>query len=384
MPLDSAYIGFGPGGAWGTGLYATSNPTGEIVTIDASGTITPFASGLSTQPEGFDWAFGAGWDGDMIHADYGSATFWRIKSDGSKTVWGTIPLGRPADVAFCNCAVYLTSFSGGCWKVVSDANDPDGDGLGDACDAPPPCSESPFPICEGECPTGLICADAGNQHCDCIATPCEQTVWPTCDGECPQGQLCKLNPAEECECTGPTACAQTVYPQCNGDCPMGEECLNIPGTNACTCQAIDECQGTLFPTCGDLCPPGTTCQPLPGSDLCECVELGACEDGFFPNCDGDCPDDEACINIPGTDDCRCVEQQQTCSDSAFPVCNGACPINQVCKQLQASGDCECKPCLIAKPYGEILVAFADKLKLSWTILTATEWRTVTGPASRRV
>ena len=40
----------------------------------------------------------------------------------------------PADVAFCNCALYLVSHSGGCWKVVSDANDPDGDGLGDPCD----------------------------------------------------------------------------------------------------------------------------------------------------------------------------------------------------------------------------------------------------------
>ncbi len=117
--VASSYMRFGPGGAWGTGLYATCNAGSlgvGIVTIDAGGSATSFVSGF-TVPEQFDWASGGAFMGDMFATDMADGKVWRIKSDGTKTLFATGE--RPAGVTFCNGCLYITSYAGGCWKVCN-------------------------------------------------------------------------------------------------------------------------------------------------------------------------------------------------------------------------------------------------------------------------
>jgi hypothetical protein len=117
--VSSSYMRFGPGGAWGTGIYATSNaaPGVGIIQVDSGGTPTLFCGGFST-PEQFDWAFGGAWGGDMFATDFATGEVWRVKSDGTRTLFGTVNPGeRPAGMTFCNDCLYLTSYGGGCWKV---------------------------------------------------------------------------------------------------------------------------------------------------------------------------------------------------------------------------------------------------------------------------
>jgi len=115
--LQSAYFRFGPGGAWGTGLYATcsAGPPGVgIVTVDPSGNATLFAGGF-VGPEQFDWATGGSFDGDMFASDMSDGKIYRIKPDGPKSLWASVT--RPAGITFCNGCLYVTSYAGGCWKI---------------------------------------------------------------------------------------------------------------------------------------------------------------------------------------------------------------------------------------------------------------------------
>jgi hypothetical protein len=112
--FQALYMKFGPGGAWGTGMYSTSQTAVGLVTVDIAGVPTNFCTGF-TSPEGFDWAFGYPFDGDMFAADVTTNEVWRVKSDGTRTLFATMP--GAADVAFCNGALYLVGFHGGCYKV---------------------------------------------------------------------------------------------------------------------------------------------------------------------------------------------------------------------------------------------------------------------------
>lgn len=117
--VTSSYFRFGPGGAWGTGLYATSNdvsPGIGIITVDIAGTPALFSGGMNI-PEQFDWAFGGGFGGDMFVANFGNAEILRVKPDGTYTVFANT--ARPAGIVFCNDCLYVTSFEGGCWKICN-------------------------------------------------------------------------------------------------------------------------------------------------------------------------------------------------------------------------------------------------------------------------
>jgi len=118
--VAASYFRFGPGGAWGTGMYAASNgaPGTGIITVDSGGTPALFSGGFLT-PEQFDWAFGGAWGGDMFATDFADGKVYRVKSDGSKTLFGTCT--RPAGLVFCNDCIYLTSFAGECWRICESA-----------------------------------------------------------------------------------------------------------------------------------------------------------------------------------------------------------------------------------------------------------------------
>lgn len=116
VTLQATYLRFGPGGAWGTGLYSTDFANignNRIVKVSSGGTITPFVSGLFVA-EGFDWGF----DGDMFATDPTAGIVYRIKSDGTKTQFATLP--GAADVAYRKGehALYVVSNQGGLWRVV--------------------------------------------------------------------------------------------------------------------------------------------------------------------------------------------------------------------------------------------------------------------------
>lgn len=116
LDLGVAYLKFGPGGAWGTSLYATqyfeASGTG-LVKITSAGAVTPLCMSMLT-PEGFDWGF----DGDLFATDASLGEVYRVKPNGTKTLFATV--GGAADVAYRagEQALYVVSNQGGLYKVV--------------------------------------------------------------------------------------------------------------------------------------------------------------------------------------------------------------------------------------------------------------------------
>jgi hypothetical protein len=121
LELDTAYLRFGPGGAWGTGLYATDMTMdgggAGIVRVSSAGVVTPLFDGFFV-PEGFDWAFG----GDLFATDPILGEVRRILPDGSSTLFATLP--GAADIAWRagEQALYVVSNQGGLYRIV--AGDP--------------------------------------------------------------------------------------------------------------------------------------------------------------------------------------------------------------------------------------------------------------------
>lgn len=121
LELQTAYLRFGPGGAWGTGLYATDmampGAMAGIVRVSSAGVVTPLTDEFYV-PEGFDWGF----DGDLFATDAAYGEIRRIKPDGSWTLFATLP--GAADVAFRagEQALYVVSNQGGLYRIA--AGDP--------------------------------------------------------------------------------------------------------------------------------------------------------------------------------------------------------------------------------------------------------------------
>jgi hypothetical protein len=116
LDLQTVYLRFGPGGAWGTGLYATdmTNPgDGGISRVSSAGVVTPLVSGFLT-PEGFDWGF----DGDMFMTDASYGQIMRVKPNGAATLFAT--LQGAADVAYRpgEQALYVVSNQGGFYRIT--------------------------------------------------------------------------------------------------------------------------------------------------------------------------------------------------------------------------------------------------------------------------
>ncbi len=116
LALPATYLRFGPGGAWGTGIYVTrySYPdTVGIAKVSPTGVVTPLINDLLT-PEGFDWGF----NGDMFATDASFGQIYRVKSNGSRTVFATLP--GAADVAYRagEKALYVVSNQGGLYRIT--------------------------------------------------------------------------------------------------------------------------------------------------------------------------------------------------------------------------------------------------------------------------
>jgi hypothetical protein len=117
LPLETLYLRFGPGGTWGSELFAidlaAGPPNNKIVKISSAGAITTTAQGF-INPEGFDWGF----DGDLFATDVTEGTIYRVKPNGAKTLFATLP--GAADVAYRpgEQALYAVSLYGGLHRIV--------------------------------------------------------------------------------------------------------------------------------------------------------------------------------------------------------------------------------------------------------------------------
>ena len=116
LDFPTVYLRFGPGGDWGTGLYATDQTTpghGAIVKISSAGDVTPLVDNFLI-PEGFDWGF----DGDLFATDQSRGQILRVKPDGAATLFATLP--GAADVAYRpgEQALYAVSTQGGLYRIT--------------------------------------------------------------------------------------------------------------------------------------------------------------------------------------------------------------------------------------------------------------------------
>jgi hypothetical protein len=116
---------------------------------------------------------------------------------------------------------------------------------------------------------------SGVARCLCEPLPCEQTPFPTCDGACPTGTICVQDPSgdEECVCVSLRPCEETFFPACDGSCPPLTQCVNIAGTENCECVPIPDplCRDSLYPLCDGFCPPGERCTDLDTGEPCRCL-----------------------------------------------------------------------------------------------------------------
>jgi hypothetical protein len=101
-------------------MYATAlGGIGTGIARLTPGGVATMFSGAFAQPAGFDWASGGAFGGDLFATDIQNGQIWRVKPDGSRTLWATLP--QAADVAFCHGALYVVSASGAFYRVTEAA-----------------------------------------------------------------------------------------------------------------------------------------------------------------------------------------------------------------------------------------------------------------------
>ena len=107
----AAPVAFGPGGAWGTSLYAMP---GTIIQPDGSYVTFGFPFGYVT------WAADSSspaWAGDMFARLSGgnAGDVYRVKPDGTSTLFAT---DLPGEMAFCNDGLWFVR-NGACTKITA-------------------------------------------------------------------------------------------------------------------------------------------------------------------------------------------------------------------------------------------------------------------------
>lgn len=99
-------LSFGPGGGWGTDLYATG---GEIFAPNGSSTLFAFPF---TE---IAWGSGSRWNGDMFARQAGSSDIYRVQPDGTATLFAT---GFQGKLIFCVGSLWIMQ-SGDCAKITA-------------------------------------------------------------------------------------------------------------------------------------------------------------------------------------------------------------------------------------------------------------------------
>jgi hypothetical protein len=289
--LAATYLKFGPGGVWTTELYATKHDANPgIARVAPDGTYTQFSSGFST-PEGFDWAFGPGFGGDLFATDVDNGEIYRVKPDGSIQLWATAD--EASDVAFCNNALYVVSLAGGCWKITAscsgsdsdgdgvfgdcdncpnasnlDQTDTDDDGQGDVCDA---CPSDPLDDVDGD----NVCGDVDS--CPTVANMDQADsdadgIGNACDG-CPHDP--EKSDAGDCGCGA-------LDTDSDGD--GVADCIDI-----CPGDSRDDSDGDGICDNEESCPSDPD-KTQPGECGCGVPDIDTDADGVF-DCDDGCPED---------------------------------------------------------------------------------------------
>lgn len=108
-------LAFGPGGDWGSSLYAGP---GTIVEPDGSFAAFPFSFGEVTWA---DPSAGSSWNGDMFARLAGGdpGDVYRVRSDGTYTLFAT---GLPGELVFCNGALWIVR-SNACTRIHATGPD---------------------------------------------------------------------------------------------------------------------------------------------------------------------------------------------------------------------------------------------------------------------
>ena len=133
-----------------------------------------------------------------------------------------------------------------------------------------------FPVCDGGCPSGAVCAPDTEtfSSCKCVfdGAPCGDT-YPVCGGVCSTGQPCRQTgvvPVGTCTCESPgTVCGDGPYPTCGGACGAGVSCF--PTDTVLFGMPFLQCECGSPAPCGSgglACPPGFVCAGEPGLRLC--------------------------------------------------------------------------------------------------------------------
>ncbi|MCP3982247.1 MAG: DNRLRE domain-containing protein [bacterium] len=275
---------------------------------------------------------------------------------GAPTLYNRVPLRVGSRIHCLPPAASYSHPQAICLPLYSEGTCNGGPNNGILCSGDLGC---PGGFCDGQ----VVFANLVSANHSVNQPVCDDSPFPECQGGCPTGEVCLPDPeSDTCTCL-PRACAAGPYPECLGQCPAGTACVPDTANGLCTCVTTAACEQSPFPECLGGCAAGETCQPNPETGECLCV--GACEQGPFPECLGGCPAGDVCAPDLLTDECTCVEAP-FCGVT-YPVCDGSCPPDEVCVRDFPGQDCICLGCLQVAPGPIGPIEWVGQHRLVWPL-----------------